>query len=179
MVSQERTGGNVVWACVQIAAAGAPTVLKQSKDYVQAVDGILPADWLGYMQAAFGKVRKGQCMCGLGCTQRPHGPVLSNGDPRCVLQDSPFWTEHNYGPSTPYFSYLHKLGQREKSRLDAVIGYLHDQAVRHFPGAKRAKCVTLLQQWPDGGASHSGERREAAWLSHRTPGPRGLWRHHH
>jgi hypothetical protein len=101
--------------------------------------------------------------------------------PRCVLQDSPFWTEHSYGPNTPYFSYLHKLGHREKSRLDAVIGYLHDQAVRHFPGAKRAKCVTVaatMAGWRCLTVGRDG-RREAAWLSHPGPSSDGLWRHHH
>lgn len=59
-------------------------------------------------------------------------------------QDSVFWSEHNYGPNTPYFSYLHKLGDRSRSRLDALIGYLHDEAVKHFPAAKKAKCVESL-----------------------------------
>jgi hypothetical protein len=54
-------------------------------------------------------------------------------------QDSVFWTEHNYGPNTPYFSYLHRLGNRGASQLDALIGYLHDQAIKHFPAAKKAK----------------------------------------
>ncbi|KAJ1545186.1 hypothetical protein HK096_006685 [Nowakowskiella sp. JEL0078] len=56
--------------------------------------------------------------------------------------DSPFWKEHNYSPSTPYFSYVHPLNSSKvttETAMDNVISYLHSIAVRLFPEAKNAK----------------------------------------
>ncbi|KAJ3310091.1 hypothetical protein HDU76_003457 [Blyttiomyces sp. JEL0837] len=65
---------------------------------------------------------------------------------------SRFWTDHNYGPITPYFSYVHDLTPtRSKSReskdstisswtaLDEVIHWLHQIACDLCPQAREAK----------------------------------------
>ncbi|KAJ3413729.1 hypothetical protein HDV05_007632 [Chytridiales sp. JEL 0842] len=60
--------------------------------------------------------------------------------------NSSFWTEHRYGPDTPYFSYLHPLSttttlsnKPPKTALDQLITYLHRTTCTLFPLARRAK----------------------------------------
>ncbi|RKO93747.1 hypothetical protein BDK51DRAFT_29285 [Blyttiomyces helicus] len=62
---------------------------------------------------------------------------------------SPFWTDHAYGPSTPYFSYAMSLTippapEAHTAGLSQIIGTLHSLATQLFPSAASA---TWCEWW--------------------------------
>jgi hypothetical protein len=79
----------------------------------------------------------------------PVGRVFDNLLPVALVQrltsflddDGPFFREHNYGPTTPYFSYAHDLANPEGTLMEQTAAMLRESLLPHFPELAKARKI--------------------------------------
>ena len=69
---------------------------------------------------------------------------------------SPFWSEHGYHLSSPYFSYVHPLepSSSSQSGLDLIIREIHSVACSLFPSAQEARFAEWWAHCRPHGSGH-------------------------